>query len=186
MNKAKQYTDLGFKWGIIQFIVSAAIFYVSYFVDMKFALSTVMWFTIPISITLMVIQGIQARKIDGGGLTYGDAFKTLFIAVTVSAALFLTSNYVVKAYIAPDKAEEEKIVRLEQTAKQMENWGMDEETIDKAIEKMEAKDARPTLLDTLIGFLGAVIINTLFVMVIAIFIKKKKKEEDVFITEETT
>lgn len=176
MNLNKLYLDHGVKWGIIQFVIVAAIYFTMYFIDVRFAVTTGMWITMPISIALLVVQGLRARPFGGGTLTYGDAFKTLFIAALVSSILFIASGFVIKSYIAPDKAEEEKIVNIENAVKGMEKWDFDEDKIDLAVEKMQEKDAKPSITDTLLGLLFFIFFDTILVLIIAIFVKKKPKD----------
>jgi hypothetical protein len=186
MNLNKLYIDHGVKWGIIQFAIVAAIYFTMYFIDVRFAVTTGLWITMPISIALLVVQGLQARPIGGGVLAYGDAFKTLFIAALVSSILFVASGFIIKAYIAPEKAEEEKIVNIENAVKGMEKWNFDEDKIDLAVEKMQEKDAKPTLVDTLLGLVFFVFFDTILVLIIAIFVKKKPKDGEVIAQEQTT
>lgn len=178
MNLNKLYIDHGVKWGLIQFIILAAVYFTMYFIDVRFAVTTGMWITMPLSIALLVVQGLQARPLDGGTLTYGNAFKTLFIAAVISSILFIASGFVIKSYVAPDKAEEEKIINIENTVAGMEKWDMDEEKIDLVVEKMQEKDAKPTITDTLLGLVFFIFFDTILALIIAIFVKKKPKEGD--------
>lgn len=186
MNLNKLYTEHGIKWGLIQFLVIGGLFFAMYFTNLEFAVGTGMWITLPISIGLLVIQGLQARKFDGSALTYGNAFKTLFFAALVSVTLFSLGNHVVKAYIAPDLAEEEKIISIRETAERMEDWGVDEERIDETIEKMEAQSAIPTIGRTLVRLVFGLFFNVIIILIVSIFVKKKKKETEVIVEQETT
>ncbi len=181
---SKQYTEHGLKWGIIQFLIVSVLFYIIYFVNLRFAVTSGMWLSLPFSISLLVIQGIQARKFNNGALSYGDAFKTLFIASVISAALFTTTHFLVKT-VSPALAEEEQAITIETTAERMAGWGMDDDKIDETIEKMEEQDASPTILQSLIMFIASSIFSTILVLIIAIFVKKKPAEE-VIITDSST
>lgn len=183
MNLNKLYIDHGVKWGIIQFVIVGVAYFTMYFIDVGFAVTTGMWITMPISIALLVVQGLQARPFGGGILTYGDAFKTLFIAALVSSILFVASGFVIKSYIAPEKAEEEKIINIENTIAGMEKWDMDEDKIDLVVEKMQEKDARPSVSDTLLALVFFVFFDTVLALVIAIFVKKKPKEGELIAQE---
>ena len=182
---SKQYNEHGLKWGIIQFLIVGVLFYVLYFVNLRFAVTSGMWVTLPISISILVIQGVQARKFNNGALSYGEAFRTLFIASVISSALFTTTNFLVKT-TNPAFAEEEQAITIEKTAERMAGWGMDDDKIDEAIEKMEEKDARPSIFDSIIFFVASSIFSTLLILIIAIFVKKKPVEKVIVVDNSTT
>lgn len=172
----KLYMNHGVKWGILQFLFSGLLYFVVYYINIRFALSTGKWLFLAISLTILVIQGLQARSIDGGWLTYGDAFKTLFIACAVSSALFVTSDFVVKT-VSPALAEEENTITIERTAEQMADWGATEEKIEETIEKMEEQSAAPTVVGSILKFVGSLLFNTILILIISIFVKKKNKNQ---------
>ena len=96
MNNNKAYMDLGVKWGLIIGLVSCVIHFTLAYIDMRTALSVGTWIGLAISITLLVIQGLKARKITGNGLPYNSAFTTLFFAILVSSFLFILTSFVIK------------------------------------------------------------------------------------------
>lgn len=183
MNLNKQYIDHGAKWGIIQFAAVTITYFMLYFVALRIAVTYGFWIIVPLTTVILVVQGLQARRFNNGALTYGDAFKTMFIAVSLSTVLFFGSSLIVKSYIVPDKAEEEKIVNIENAAKGMEDWGVDEDRIEKTIEKMEERDAKPTLVEALVQTVFFVFIYTLIVLIVAIFVKRKPKEGEIIIEQ---
>lgn len=185
MNLNKQYIDHGVKWGLIQFLIVGVVFYIIYVINIEFAVGTGRWITIPFSIALLIIQGAQARRFRNGGLKYGDAFKTLFIAGIVSSALMLTTDFIVKT-ASPSLAEQEKNITIEQTAKRMEDWGMEDDKIDEAIDRMQMQDSKPKITNTLLGLVFAAIFSAILALIVALVVKKKVKEEEIIIEEETT
>lgn len=172
----KPYIDFGIKWGIIVAIIYIALHYTMLFAAPDFAFSGGQLIMLGLILALMVIIGLQARKIAGGVLLYKHAYIALLFVAIVSTFIFTAADFIVKNYVDTSLVETEKKLALEKTAKMMENWGAPEDKIDETMEEMQARDFKPTVISSLGRFVGGVVINALIILIIAAIVKKKPKD----------
>lgn len=185
MNSNKPYIEHGIKWGLLAFLITGTLHFVFYLTNMEFALGNGRWVILAITIVVYVFQGLFARKISGNGLKYGQAFLTLLFTAIVSSFLFLTTDFVVKNYVDPTLVDQEKIITIRNAEMGMEKFGMAQEKIDAAIDKMHEQDFTPTVLNSLGKLFWSVLFNSVLILIVAAFIKKKPREPEPVFTETT-
>jgi hypothetical protein len=113
------------------------------------------------------------NKQEGGFITYGEVFKYGFFVGLVISIIVGIYTFIYVKYINPGiiddimvKAEEDMLTR---------NPNMSDEQIEKGLSYVEMFTS-PVIM-AVFGFFGNLVASTVISLIIAIFAKRKKKEE---------
>jgi F0F1-type ATP synthase assembly protein I len=124
-----------------------------------------------IVIALLVVLGLETRKVVGGYWTFGEAFKSLLLMSVIISVLTVLFHYILNAFIdptLPDRVSEALIAKLND---QFSSSGMSQERIDEFTKSMDGKFAATPKNEAVnlgIGLLVYAIID----LIIAAIIKK--------------
>ena len=142
------------KNGLIYGLLSIVYLMITYIMGIE--IMTSIWNTVVQIIVffgLFVYIGLEARKAFGGYVTFGDAFKSIFLSFALGAFLTLLFNFVLNTMIDPElpgKVFDEGIVTA---ISMMEKLGMSEDEVEKVYAEMVSKKEDVYDSFTLTGFL---------------------------------
>ena len=129
------------------------------------------------AIGLFVFIGIEARKLSGGFINFGEAFKAIFLSFALGSFLFLLFNFVLNTVIDPSLPGQLFEEGVKSAISVMENFGMDEDTVEKTYDQMmESKDKvydSFTLSGFLLSYVYTLAIGAIGIAISALIVKKK-------------
>ncbi len=127
-------------------------------------------------ILFMLMLGLFAtriRKASGGYMSFREVFGVVFIMILVSGLLYFTYNFIYFKVIDPDFMEKIKTASLSW----MEKRGMSDEALNKAsadFDKRIVESKTFSLSKNLFAFVGMIIIDSLFGLIVCAVVKKNK------------
>ena len=127
-------------------------------------------------ILYMVLIGVFATQIknaNGGFMEFKEVFSVAFIMVLVAGIIYYIYTCVYFLYIDPHFMDKMKA----STLVFMEKVGAPDDAIEKSMKKFDEEIASSKTLNignTLLYFLGFVIMDSLFAMVVCLIVKKTK------------
>ncbi len=129
------------------------------------------WLSFPVTIVLMVMCVKECRHtLYEGFISFGQAFKNLFLMILISSVLAALFMYVYTAFINPSLID----YILEQQALSLEERGMDQSQIDKAMAISE-KFVTPLWMSVW-SFVIGLLILTIIALILAAVMKKENPE----------
>jgi hypothetical protein len=128
-----------------------------------------------ISISLLVIATIQARKAMGGYINFKDAFSTFMTAFVVFSLINIVVSYTLFAVVDPEAAVQLKDITVQVTAERLQNFGVPEADLDAAIQELKDTDqyALPNLLK---GFGYSFVFYAIVGLIVSAIVKKSNPE----------
>ena len=171
------------KYGLIIGCVSVGILMMKYFIDPKQIFSFLsIWSLLGVVFTLVLLflAAKTARDQNGGVISFGEAFKTSFIAYLISAVLSALTLQILMYVIDTGLQEIAMDAQLGITESTMRWMGASEadilEAIEEAEENMETIDINP-IGQFFIGILNAVLFFGLPISaIIGLIVKRKPKQ----------
>lgn len=129
------------------------------------------WINIPVTIILMVMCVKQSREmLYNGFITFGQAFKNLFLMLVVSSVISGVFMYFYTSAINPTLIDYIK----EQQALEMEKKGMDQAAIDNAM-AMSEKFISPGMM-TVWTILGGLLLGIVIALIISAIMKRNNPD----------
>ena len=162
----------GLYLGLITVAFSAALFFIDYKLTLQPGIS---WIPFAITIAILIIAGRDLREQQGGYLPFKEAFVSSYIIYLIGAVI--TTVYIILQYnvFAPEAAAELQKETLNQTAKMLEGFGMDDQTIDQAV--AEAEKTNPYSASSQLIALGVnALIGLVVCLIVGAIVKKNKPE----------
>ncbi len=167
-NVRKKTTILsnGIQYGLYAGIGSVLLSLLFYALDVSRE-SYIQWLSYVILIAAIVLATINYRdKINGGLISYGDAFLTgLFVALT-SAVITVIYSYIFIKYIDPNFTKE----MLDAVEQKLADKGLSDEMIDQQV-AMAGKFMKPGLM-MITGFITIAVMGVILSLITAAILKK--------------
>lgn len=154
-------------------IIMHIMFY--YIVEMSLTLQMVLSFGF--MILFMVLATLKERSENGGYLSYGECLKTAFLTALIG---ILTSVLLMMILLAVDPGLKDKLTEIQTMASRstMESFGMTEDQIAEAMEKVEAEGAAEfTIGKQLTNAITSSILVFILAAFVSLFLKKNSPEE---------
>jgi predicted ferric reductase len=145
------------KWGAIIGGGSIVLTLLIYIVDYTLLADWKMIVLLLVFLGLVIYAGINYRNQIGGFLPYGKAFQHAFITFAVLG--IVSTAFTVILYTVIDSELPAKLteVALENTQKMMENFGVPEDQMDKAME--DAKERSADQFYAILSLIGALFVR---------------------------
>ena len=123
-------------------------------------------------LVLLLFCGISRKKTLGGYITLKDAFQTMFVAVLAFEFIYLAFNFLYLKFIDPHFFEN---FRNSMEA-MLEKSNVDQEQIDKQLEKLDADTEKSlNLSSSITSFAFSIMISGIFALLFALIIRKNKE-----------
>lgn len=136
----------------------------------KFGLYTFLGFLVILG--LLVFEGIQRRKINGGFIDLKNLFQTLFISILIFEFFYSLYTYIHLTYIDPFVADRMKAGMQEMFDKMGDR--MSDADKEKAMERMGDIKRATELPQMIKSYLSSVAITGVFGLIISAIFKKKE------------
>lgn len=169
----------GLAVGALSFIIGILIYYISPGLMGSTSFGILM---LLVSLGLYVYFTIDLRKKIGGFWSFREALRGIFLMAFIAGLVAALGNFVFYKFIEPGAYDKISGIVSENLYSTYEKFGMDEETIEKTMEKvMEGMKSQfnPSFMDLLKTLGTGVLIQ--FVMSL-IFAAIFKKEEPIFVS----
>ena len=127
-------------------------------------------------IVFMVWAAKDQRTQNGGLISFGEAFKTVFFTGLVGSVISLFFTLIWMNLIDTSLAEKMAEMALDSTRTMLEKFGADENAIAEAIEKAEEEmEDKFTPLNYILQGLQGVVMGLIPSAIIALIMKKEEK-----------
>lgn len=160
------------RYGLIGGLVSVVYGLIANMTGIAFTsitLNTVISFVISIAIIVLAVKHHRDEDL-GKYIPFGRAFMVGFFTLTIATVIALIFNYIYVAFIDPSVVEQ----GFEASRKMMENFGMEEDKIEEALEQQRAQYS--PLKNSLFGLVFAMILNAIFALIVGAIMKKTPPE----------
>lgn len=167
------------KNGLILGLIGIIITMLAYVIDLN--LLTSMWFGLVMLVLAIVVLAVFGNKYRDeqleGFISFGDAFKYIFIAALISMIVSGVFQILLYNVIDPELPEIITEQALKSTEEFMEKLGTPAEDIDEAMKKAENDlDGKFTTTGILSGSWVWLIISAIYALIVGAIIKKKRPE----------
>ncbi len=173
---SKTLKSSALNYGIITGIAITVIYVLLYVVKIELLASFA--FGLIILLALLVIGFVstaKAKKINGGYLTFKEAFSAFIIPFIIGLAIPTIFLYLLFNFIDADAAEMLKEISLEKAEEMMRKFGAPESDIETALEEASSKNSY-SLGNMGMQYAGTVIFGSVIGLIAALTMKKKKEE----------
>lgn len=169
----------GLKFGLINGFIQIAIYTLLYILDKNLLVDfKVLLGVLVINITLMVWPVRDYKKINGGVITFKDAFFICLLTIVGGSLLIIVFNYFLYNVIDPGLADFIKEQSIEKTVGFMERMGVPQEEIEKGIARIEDQDFKMTPSKLGAQFLQTVLFGCIPALIIAAILRTKTQPVD--------
>ena len=169
--------DFYIKHGLIYGVISIVYLMITYLLGVKAMTSG--WnsaIQLVVFIGLFVFIGLEARKINGGFISFGEAFKAIFLSFALGSFLYLLFNFVLNTVINPSLPGQLFEEGVKTATSMMEKFGMSEDDIEKTYDQMmEQKDSvydSFTLTGFLLSYVYFLAIGSIGIAIASLIAKK--------------
>jgi len=128
------------KHGLMYGVISIVYLMITYLLGIDAMVSS--WnsvLQIVLFLGLFIFIGLEARKLTGGYIKFGDAFKSIFLSFALGSFLYLLFNFVLNTVIDPSLPGKLFEEGVKMAIGLMENFGMSEDDIEKTYDQMMAE-----------------------------------------------
>jgi len=139
---------------------------------------TYLFIVLGVNIAYGIIQGVQWRREIGGYMSYGAAFKYIFVLLIVNGlvgVIYMT----IFLFAVPSYPEQMADAQLQNQIYWAEKFGAPESAIADMEDKFDKKETTERFghKGILIGFAFVLIFYALGALIIALFVRRNKPEE---------
>ncbi len=125
-------------YGLYLGVLLAAIYIVTYVIDVKLFNSAWVGIGIFISVVIFgILSATSSKKILGGFISFKKAFTSYFITVALGLFMGTVVYFLIFNVIDTESAQILAELQMENQIKMMENFGAPQASIDEAIVKLE-------------------------------------------------
>lgn len=144
-----------------------------YFINPRFLMTTGAYIMYGIFLFFMFRAVIDSRAQQGGFITFSEGLKAAFLSYVIGGLMYYLFNHILVAFIDPSLVEITKEVAIEAIEK-MESF-IGEDATAEAIDQLDEVSYKPTLANTLMGYVISLIFGFIFSLIIAAIYKKEDK-----------
>lgn len=132
--------------------------------------------TLLIGAVALFFIGTQAKKANGGFISFGEAFKTIFFSFAMGALLFSLFNFLLNTVIDPDLPMRIYEATISNSMEMMENMGMQGDQLEKVYEEFEKKKDDIANQYNFLGFMQSYLVSLVFgavlILIVSLIVKK--------------
>lgn len=125
-------------------------------------------------ISVVIYSGIQWRKLNGGHLSFGNAFFVMFFVYAAAGIITLLFNFVLYNVINPDLASSMQEAIIDKTMESMERWNAPEEAVEETMMRLQNMEENFSITSMTIGYFWSLIMGAVLSLIVSIFVKKKE------------
>lgn len=162
------------RFGLIVAAIGISYTLIAYLVDLKLLVQVysgiLLWL---ITLILLIVAVSKTRSMQGGFISFKEAFSTFIVGYIVSALVSVSFNILLFTVIDPQAAEELHELIIESTVSMMERFGAPEDQIDTQIEQMEQSN-QFTIGSQLKSILWSIVVYAVIGLIVAAIMKKDR------------
>ncbi len=174
MNSVVQSTAV--KYGLIAAAINVGWLLLAYLVDLSLFVNpwagVALWL---VGIVIFILAVVKVRSTLEGYISFKEAFSTFILSYLINAAIAMIFAVLLFNFIDPAAAEEIQELTIERSVEMFENFGMADDEIDAAIEKMENQNSF-SLGNQLRGLLMGIAFYAIVGLIVAAVMKKNPPE----------
>ena len=162
------------KWGLILSGINIALTMLAYLLNME--LLVTWWYGLLIfvlNIVLIVFISLKFRNLNGGYLTFKEAFLVTFGTMAAAGFVAIFFNILLYHVIDPELPGILQEMVINKTVSMMEKFNVDESIIEQTMDEMEAQ-SQFSLNKQLLSFIWVLLFDAVVALIIAAIIKKNK------------
>ena len=152
-----------------------------WFIDLN--LMANMWLGIFLLLAIIafgVVSTAKSKSLNGGFLSFKEAFSSYFITVAIGIAISSIVSMILFSYIDPEAAKQIQQLTIESTINMMEGFGAPAEAAQEAAEQQrEDTEAQFTLAGQAKGFGIQIIVNAVIALITGLIVRRREKLSDV-------
>ena len=171
----KKRTEVGLTYGLISGLASVIFSLVLYLGGVKWFVHPIAYAGFVIPVVIAVLAGLKQKKLGEGYLDFAAALKVVFTTFVIGTVISTLFSYVLFNYIDVPFREALTQETAEKAQQMMQNFGANQEQIDKATEDM-MKGNNYSFSKQMLGAAFFCIFWFVISLIIAAIIKKKKPE----------
>jgi hypothetical protein len=170
--------SIGLRFGLIAFLIYSVLLFLRYnfFSGNPLTFGIFVFVSYLVILTIFFFAGLYRKKQEGGFAEFKEVFQSIFIAIVIAELGYLLFNFIYLKFIDPNFFETFK----QNTRTFLENAKQPDEVIDKQMEKFKDMDEQLKPLGLLKSLGYSILIDSVFGMIFAAILRKKK---DVFDTQ---
>lgn len=168
-----------FWYGIYFGITSILIFLIEYFLFPELLTNKIASTIISLLplVIFMTLSGIAEKNEKGGYLTFGKTFRTMFFTSLIGIIIFTVFSHFFNTYYDPDYMTAAFEQQMEETRTKLEDKGMSDEDIDKAMKMSESiYNMKDSVVFKIIGIAFYAGFAALLALLNALFVRKNPPE----------
>ncbi len=147
-----------------------------WFIDIN--LMANMWLGIGLLLAIIafgVVSTAKSKSIQGGFLTFKEAFSSYFFTTAIGIAISLLVSMILFNFVDPDAAKEIQQITVERTITMMEGFGAPSEAVAEAVEKIESEN-QYSIVNTLKGLAWSCLFQAIIGLIVALIMKKSNPD----------
>jgi len=127
-------------------------------------------------ISVVIYSGVQWRKINGGYLSFSDAFFVMLFVYAAAGIVTLLFNFTLYNVINPELPAVMQEAIIDKTMESLEKYNAPEETVEETMMQLQNMKENFTISAMTISYFWSIIVEGVFSLIVAIFIKRKAVE----------
>ena len=175
INPAINLNKEAVKYSIVLAMLSIGSYLLAYLINPQILIKW--WFGILfliLFIVALIFISRGLRKSNGGFITFGKLFQSLFIAMIISSIISTGFNLLLYKVIDPELETTLRTAMIESTTEMLQGFGMSDDDIEKATSKMQEQSFSPDGKQ----FAGIIIFSLIISLIFAAVYKKKDRTTD--------
>jgi hypothetical protein len=171
MRPTSKYST-GIRYGLITGVVYAILLFLRYnfFTGSPLSFGLFIMVSYLIVLVLYLFAGIARKKELVGYADFKDIFRTIFITILITEAVYIIFNAIYLKYVDPSFFDNFKSV----TRDYLEKHGANQDQIDQQLKKFEEAHKQMSPVELIKGFASWIVIDSIIGMIYAAILRKKK------------
>ena len=162
----------GIRYGIIIGVIYAILLFLRYkfFSTTPLSFGIFMFASYLTVLILYLFAGIARKKELVGYADFKDIFRTIFIAILITEAVYIIFNSIYLKYVDPSFFDNFKLV----TRDYLEKHGATQNQVDQQMKNFDEAHKQMSPLELMKGFASWIVIDSIIGMIYAAILRKKK------------
>ncbi|OIQ22924.1 DUF4199 domain-containing protein [Lacinutrix sp. MedPE-SW] len=119
-----------------------------------------------------IVSAIKSKKMQGGFITFKEAFSSYFITVAIGILISMVISIVIFNFIDPEAAITLKEKTIETTVQMMRNFNAPEDAVAQTVEQMEAQKNQFSIGPQLQSNVIFLVIQAVIGLIVALIVKR--------------
>jgi len=122
-----------------------------------------------------VVSTAKSKSLNGGFLSFKEAFSSYFITVAIGIAISTVVSMILFNYVDPEAGKQIQQITIDATVNMMEGMGAPAETIAEQVEKIESQN-QYSLINTAKSLAWGFLFQAIIGLIVAAIMKKSNPD----------